>query len=202
MLRDNRRIDNGRNGRSIDEYIVISCLERLHKLRKSFAAQQLAGVGREIAREYDIEAVIVDSDNGIIKRAGVDKDVCKSGRRLARKKSVYIRTAQVAVYEQNLDVCLGEGYRGIQGVNALAVAHSAACELNDLAALVGHGENNIASQGVVCLVNYEACIVAENVFALGRRMVAAYFILSSDKLHLDAPPFFEKMAFFLSPLSS
>ena len=97
---------------------------------------------------------------------------------------------------------LGKGYRGVEHIYALTVAHAAACEFDDLAALAGHRENDVASQGVVCFVDDEAGIVAEDIFTLGRRMVVAYFILSSDKLHLDAPPFFEKMAIILSPLSS
>ena len=113
-----------------------------------------------------------------------------------------IRAAQIAVYKQDFYIGLGKGYRGVEYIYALAVAHAAACEFDDLAALAGHRENDVASQGVVCFVDDEAGVVAEDIFTLGRRMVAAYFILSSDKLHLDAPPFFEKKPFFLSPLSS
>ena len=202
ILRDDRRIDNCRNGRSVNEYIVISLFERLHELGKGLAAQKLTGVGRKIAREYDIEIVIVYSDYGIFKSTGVDKHIRKTGRRLARKKPVDIRAAQVAVYKQDFYIGLGKGYRGVEHIYALAVAHAAACEFDDLAALAGHRENDVASQGVVCFVDDEAGVVAEDIFTLGRRMVAAYFILSSDKLHLDAPPFFEKKPFFLSPLSS
>ena len=52
--------------------------------------------------------------------------------------------------------------------NKLSLIHISACEFDDLAALAGHRENDVASQGVVCFVDDEAGVVAEDIFTLGQ----------------------------------
>ena len=160
---------------SVKDDIVVFLLQTRHQLLKTRRADKLGGVRRDGAGREDIQTGQHVALYRVVKLRHLADDVGESDVVFQLEDVVYVRTAKVAVDQQNPSLHLGEGDRQVGGNGTLAFTLGITGDGKDLLILCGEGEHDIGTGAFVGLDNGKFTLVGQRL--AGSRLLFAAFIL-------------------------